>query len=122
MLENLLTFVQTNWIGIVIIAFVIGIIIALKLGYKKQVVFIINDLIAKAEKAYGSGTGPIKLNMLWAGIYERIPWYIRLFFPKEEIEKYIKDGLIWLDDLLETQGINLLGYAEEQALNTSTED
>lgn len=114
MLETILTFLKVNWIGIVIIlAFVIGLIIAWKMGNKQRVIFIINDLIAKAEKAYGSGTGPVKLNMLWAGIYARIPWYIRLFFPKSEIEKYIKSGLEWLDDLLETQGINLLGYAEE---------
>jgi hypothetical protein len=121
MLETLLTFVKANWIGIVIIlAFVIGLIIAWKMGKKKQVIYIINNLIAKAEKEFGSGTGPIKLNMLWAGIYKEIPWYIRVLFPKEEIEGYIKDGLIWLDNLLETQGINLLSYAEEKALNASS--
>lgn len=121
MLETILTFLQANWItilSIIAVAVFIGVLIFLwKIGKKQVVINIINGLIAKAEKEFGSGTGPIKLATVWAGIYKEIPWYIRVLFPKEEIEEYIKNGLIWLDDLLETQGINLLGYAEEQALN-----
>lgn len=118
----MLNFLQANWISIVSIIGVIvfiGVLIFLwKIGKKQVVINIINGLIAKAEKEFGSGTGPIKLATVWAGIYKEIPWYIRVLFPKEEIEGYIKSGLEWLDNLLETQGINLLGYDEEQALNT----
>jgi hypothetical protein len=121
MLETILTFLQANWTVVLSIIFAIvfiGVLIFLwKIGKKQVVINIINGLIAKAEKEFGSGTGPIKLATVWAGIYKEIPWYIRMFFPKEEIEEYIKNGLEWLDDLLETQGINLLSYSEEQGLN-----
>ena len=118
MLETMMNFIKLNWMDILIIAilfvvFVLFLVALWRKGKKQMVINIINGLVARAEKMYGSGTGPVKLFAVWCDIYNILPWYIRAVFPREELEGYIEDGVKWLDKQLEKQGISLLGYDDE---------
>ncbi len=120
MITTILGFLRANLLGVLaVLAFVTVLIILWKMGKRDSVKFIIRSLIAKAEQQYGSKTGPVKWTEVWAGIYEKIPWYIRIFFPKAELEQYIKDGLKWLDEILKKPEVNLLTYNDEMNKKTA---
>jgi hypothetical protein len=107
-------FVQNHWLGILLVLCFLAIMIILwKRGKKDTVKTIIYGLVCQAEQAYGSNTGPIKLASVWVGIYEKLPWYIRLLFPKKQLDKWIVDGVQLLKRQLRGKGFNLLTYNQE---------
>lgn len=108
-----ISFLATNWVGVIMLLVIIGIAFILcRTGNEQLVKNVILELVCIAERTYGSQTGEIKLASVWAGIYERLPWYIRLVFPKSLLESYIENAVQWLKKKLSTD-TNLLTYSEE---------
>lgn len=114
----LVSFLKLHWLDLLLVLLFIGFLAWLwKRGKQEAVRRIIYALVSKAEQQYGSKTGPIKWADVWAGIYEKLPWVVRLAFTKEELEAIIEDGVKWLKKQLESKpGANLLPYAEEMKL------
>lgn len=114
-LSIILAFLAAHWLDILVGAVFITVMAILwKKGKKKYVIRVIKALVAKYEQQYGSKTGQIKFESVWAEIYAHIPWIIRMFFTEKEMVGYIKNAVIWLDKLIEDNpDINLLTYAEE---------
>lgn len=118
-----IAFFAAHWLDIIIGAVIItALIILWRNGHKQFVQRVIKALVAKMEQQYGSKTGIIKFEAVWAELYAHVPWIIRIFFTKAELAGYIEDAVIWLTKLLNKKtGINLLTYAEE-LLNSHEED
>ena len=103
---------------LLIVTIVILLIVLWKNGKKEMVKAIIYALVCAAEKEYGSKTGLIKLADVWAGIYVRLPWLIRLVFTKAQLDEYIEWGVEKLKKwAADNPSANLLGYAEEKSCN-----
>lgn len=108
-------FILTYWPDIITaVAVILVLLYQWKQGRKDLVKKIIYSMVCKAEQLYGSRTGPIKLAEVWSNIYSRLPWILRLAFPKAELENYIEEAVQKLKKTLETGGVNLLTYAQEQ--------
>jgi len=111
------------WLDALIILFVIGLLIVLwRFGKKDFVKVTIRIFVAKAEKAYGSKTGQLKLAAVWADIYDRLPLIVRLAFTKEELQGYIEEAVDWLRKKLAINGDYLLSYTDEKVLNGYNRD
>lgn len=110
-------FLTEYWLDLLaILVLGVGLILLWGRGKKDWVIHIIQVLVARAEQEFGSGTGAIKLAAVWDGIYERLPWTIRLLFPKAILAKYIEDAVKWLRTKLDEADANLLSYADEAYL------
>lgn len=108
---------QQYWLDALIILFVIGLLIVLwRFGKKDFVKLAIKIFVAKAEKAYGSKTGQLKLAAVWADIYDRLPLIVRITFTKAELQEFIEEAVDWLRKKLAINGDYLLSYTDEKAL------
>jgi len=111
-------FLKLHLLDIVtVLAFLICVAIMWRKGKRDTVRSIIRSLVVKAEKELGSGTGELKYAMVVEQIYYVLPWIIRVFFTRAEIDNMIEDAVehlkIYLSD--ESDGVkrNLLGYEVE---------
>ena len=110
-------FLTGHWLDLLTMIVLVALLIVLwARGKKDWVIHIIQVLVARAEQEFGSGTGAIKLAAVWDGIYERLPWTIRMLFPKALLAKYIEDAVKWLRTKLDEADANLLSYADEAFL------
>ena len=75
-------------IAIVLIA-IISLIWMWKKGYRKQVREILLILVIQAEKAWGRGTGAVKLSE----VYNKLPTIVTLLFTRNDIEQMINDAV-----------------------------
>ena len=109
-------FVMAHWLDILVVVLFVCILGYLWYKGKKDVVLaMIRTLVTQAEKEYGSGTGAIKLQVVWDGIYKRLPAIVRLFFTQETLTGYIQDAVEWLDKILQP-GTDLIGTVDEAYL------
>lgn len=114
MLELLLEVLKLYWVDILISAIFISILIFLwKRGKKQLVKKIILELVCKAEQTYGSGTGTIKLAMVWSGIYNRLPLLVRLVFTQAELQSIIEYWVDWLKKQLAKNKTYLNSYSDD---------
>ena len=115
---NILIFLQSLLVAywtdaLLVIGVVVILAILYKRGKKDLVKEIIYTLVVKAEKELGSATGSAKYSQVITTLYLKLPFILRLFFTKVELNKYIEDSVRWLKNKLKDPGINLLSYAEE---------
>lgn len=114
MLDLLLEFLKLYWGSVLVSAIFISVLIFLwKRGKKDLVKRIILELVCKAEQQYGSGTGAIKLGMVWREIYNRLPLLIRLVFTEKELQGYIEYWVTWLRKKLSENETYLSSYSDE---------
>ncbi|AHM56428.1 hypothetical protein EAL2_c11300 [Peptoclostridium acidaminophilum DSM 3953] len=112
-------FVKLHLIDLLfVLAFLFCIATLWRKGKKYTVRKVILSLVVKAEKELGSGTGELKYAMVVERIYYVLPWIVRVFFTRAEIDNMIEDAVehlkMYLSD--ESEGKrNLLGYEEEGA-------
>jgi len=89
------------WLDILIIVVLIAALFFLwKRGKKKQVLYVINWLVAEAEKELGSKTGEYKKGKVIEALYNRLPIVITLLFTRKEIEAFIDNAAIDLKEFL----------------------
>lgn len=70
--------------------------------------------VTQAEKELGSGTGQLKLRMVYDLAVEKFPWLVRLV-PFEEFSMWVDEALLWLNKQLESNKsiINLVKGGED---------
>ena len=96
-------FLQNNLGNMIFIILVlVAIIIAIRLGYIKQIKQGLLYLVCKAEEIYGSGTGTLKYAFVANEIYKLLPSLARLFISVDTI-----------DDLIETAVDEMKKYLSE---------
>lgn len=99
-------FIQTlleNWaIWIVIAATIVFVFNSVQNWFSKPTKLQIEDLkewlkfaVAEAERALGSGTGELKLRMVYDKALAKFPW-LKTFVSFETFKKYVDDALEWL--------------------------
>lgn len=114
-----------NSLPIILIALILAIVLLVlyKRGKKDLVRKIVLDLVVKAEKMLGSGTGELKyVNVINAFYFSgRIPKLIRLLFSEKDIDNYIKAGVAKIKKLL-SDGNTLLGYDDEKIFENIDDD
>jgi len=97
----MLNFFINNWEALVIIAVIlVGAIIGINLGFKKQIKAGILYLVTEAEKEYGSGTGELKYAAVSTWIYEKLPTLLRLFISASMIDDLIEWGVAQMKEYL----------------------
>lgn len=96
------------WLDILIVVMLIAALFFLwKKGKKKQVLSVINWLVAEAEKELGSKTGDYKKGKVIEALYNRLPIVITVLFTRKEIEEFIDQAAIELKDFLRQKENNL---------------
>lgn len=127
---NVLTFLAKNWDSVlVVVAFLALVVVLIKRGETKILKQILFNLVAQAEKQFGSGTGSLKYAAVADWIYQRIPAVLKLLFTSSDIEKMIEAALeeakkAWganenLKGYIDTPSVeSLLVGIEEQAVQT----
>lgn len=108
-MENVLKFLVDNWYLIIAaIGIIFGIVLKMK-GFSKlpteeQIKSIKEWLlmaVAEAEAQLGSGTGELKLRMVYDMFVERFP-SLALIVPFEMFSAWVDDALTELEELLKT--------------------
>ena len=74
---------------LIVVVLFIALFFLWKKGKKKQVIFVINWLVAEAEKELGSKTGKYKKGRVIEALYNRLPIVVTLFFTRKEIEGFV---------------------------------
>lgn len=106
------------WSDVLLIIVVVAVLATLyKRGKKDLVKEIIYTLVIKAEKELGSATGSAKYSQVISELYIKLPFILKLFFTKAELNKYIEDGVKWLKTKLQDPTITLLSYDQEAVIN-----
>ena len=119
---NILIFLQALLLAywtdaLLVIVVVVVLAVLYKRGKKDLVKEIIYTLVVKAEKELGSATGSAKYSQVITTLYLKLPFILRLFFTKSELNKYIEDSVRWLKDKLKDPTVNLLTYEKEAVIN-----
>ncbi|MBM7615723.1 hypothetical protein [Alkaliphilus hydrothermalis] len=100
-MELILEFLNNYWVEIIATLVFIGLVI---LTYKKSndevVRNIILALVVEAEKLLGSGTGPLKYEMVVDRLYELLPMPLRVIFTKKQIDRMIEEAVQFLKEQL----------------------
>lgn len=110
----MLQLIMANWANIVTVLVVVLILAAMyKRGYRKAVFHIVLDAVTTAEKALGSGTGPLKYSKAVTIISKNMPTLLKMFYTDEEIDNLIHKALGDLKEFLRQSKANLKGIDEE---------
>lgn len=109
-LNMLLGFITGHWLDLLIIAVVvIALVLLWKRGYKTQVKSVLRFLVAKAEQQFGSKTGQIKFE----SVYASLPFIVKFFFTQDELRQEIELALVWVNAQLKEKNANLLPLSKE---------
>ena len=91
---KVLEFILANWDFILlIIAAVAAVVFFAFKGNKSVVMKMLYALVTEAERAYGGGTGTLKLATVIAEIYPKLPAVIKLFITEATLTKWVEDAL-----------------------------
>lgn len=113
--NGFLVFLKLHWLDLIVVFLFVGVLAFLwKRGKKQLVMDIIRELVCRAEQIYGSGTAPIKLANVWANIYIKLPFVVRIFFTQQQLQGYIEESVDWLRKKLAINSNYLSSYSEEK--------
>ena len=91
---NVVEFIVVNWDFLALIAAAIAALVYFTFkGNKSVVMKMLYALVTEAEKAYGSGTGALKLATVIAEIYPKLPPMIKMFITEKTLTKWVEDAL-----------------------------
>lgn len=91
---NVLDFIISNWSFILlIVAAIVAVVFFAFKGNKSVVMKMLYALVTEAEKAYGGGTGALKLATVMSLIYPKLPGVIKLFITEATLAKWVEDAL-----------------------------
>lgn len=85
---------------IFILALVLGLVLLLRFGSKKQIRAVLLYLVSRAEEEWGSGTGEIKYASVVAAVYERIPTAARFLITERELSQMIEAAVSKMKEYL----------------------
>ena len=108
------------WWVLFIFIVAVPLLIMWKRGKKDLVKQIVYYLVCQAEQQFGSGTGEAKLAMVLSGLYNMMPWPLRIMFPQAVLRKYIEDSVHLLEKQLQGNNkFNLMTYDQEVAMQST---
>lgn len=91
---QIIEFIISHWSDILlIVSAVITLVYAI---YKKDLSLVrpqLFSLVTEAEKAYGGGTGVLKLASVVAAIYPKLPKLVKVFITERKLVQLIEDAL-----------------------------
>lgn len=91
---NVLDFILENWDFLALIAAALtALFYSVYKGNKSVVMKMLYALVTEAEKAYGSGTGSLKLATVIAAVYPKLPPMIKYFITEATLTKWVEDAL-----------------------------
>lgn len=91
---KILEYIIANWdFLLLIVAAVAAVAFFVFKGNKSVVMKMLYALVTEAEKAYGGGTGALKLATVIAEIYPKLPAVIKLFITEATLTKWVEDAL-----------------------------
>lgn len=91
---NVINFIAQNWDFILlIIAAVAALGFAIFKGNKTVVMKMLFSLVTEAEKAYGAGTGALKLSAVLTELYPKLPAMIKALVSEEQLTGWIEEAL-----------------------------
>ncbi len=85
---------------IFILVCIIGLILLLRFGSKKQIRAVLLYLVSRAEEEWGGGTGEIKYASVVAAVYERIPTAARFLITERELSRMIEAAVAKMKEYL----------------------
>lgn len=97
-------FVISNWLLILILFAIIGVLIFLALRGKKEIIAkILYTLVTEAEKCFGGGTGSLKFAYVVEKIYSYLPSFVKMFITYKRLKTMIENALCkakkkWLEE------------------------
>lgn len=93
---NILNFLQTYWIWIVIAVLAVAILVLLWIKNKAIVLMLARRAVMVAEEHLGSKTGAAKKAEAIAWVYERLPLILKLVFTEKVLDSIIEKAVEWL--------------------------
>lgn len=112
-MEMIKGFVMAYWVDIAtVVVFVMAALLLLRNGKKKMVYAAVLDLVVRAEKELGSGTGPLKYNRVVSLVYKRLPFLVRALFTEKDIDAMIEKAVLELKKVL-SSGADLMSLEAE---------
>lgn len=107
-------FVIAHWWDIAAtFVFVAAVFLLLRNGKKKLVYAAVLDLVVRAEKELGSGTGVLKYNRVVSEIYKRLPFLVRILFTENDMDRMIEKAVTDLKKML-SSGVNPVEEINEE--------
>ena len=106
-------FIVTYWLDISVVIFVVvGLLLLYRRGNREMVKKVILGFVVQAEKTLGSKTGELKYSLVINAVYTYLPTILRCLYTKEDINKFVEEGVETLKKQLES-GVTLSSYEEE---------
>ena len=94
-------FIKSNLSSILfVIMVVLAMILAIRLGYIKQVKQMLLAFVIKAEKEFGGGTGEIKFAAVAGWVWERLPAVARFFISQTDVGNLIEEAVAYMKEYL----------------------
>lgn len=91
---NVIRFFAENWDFILLaLAAVAAVVWAVFQGNKSVIMRMLFNLVTEAERAYGSGTGTLKLAQVMDQIYPKLPAVVKTFITEDALIRWIEDAL-----------------------------
>jgi hypothetical protein len=91
-----------NWDSVLlVIVFVVGMLVMLKMGYIKQVRHILFYLVTEAEATFGAGTGTLKYAAVTTWLYEKLPTVAKVVLTAAKVDELIEDAVTRMKVYLE---------------------
>ena len=97
---NITTILSLAVIAIAIVSLVINFINLPKADKVKNVKEWLKWAVVEAEKALGSGTGQIKLRMVYDMAIKQFPWLVQLI-SFDTFSGWVDEALIWMEEQLD---------------------
>ncbi len=109
---KVITFIINHWDIITLsVAAIAAVVYAIFKGNKSIVMMMLDALVTEAERAYGGGTGTLKLASVITEIYPKLPAIIKTFISAKTLRKWVEDALKAAKKKWE-QNKNLKAYIE----------
>ncbi len=87
-------FIINNWILLLIVLTIIGVLVFLALRGKKEIIAkILYTLVTEAEKHFGGGTGSLKFAYVVEKIYSYLPSFVKMFITYKRLKTMIENAL-----------------------------
>ena len=83
-----------NWDFLLLIVLAVAaVVLAIFKGNKSVIMNMLFSMVTEAEKAYGGGTGELKLAQVMAWIYPKLPGFMKAFVSEATLTKWIETAL-----------------------------
>lgn len=113
-------FVASNWYVMVALSCVVAVIVYAAIKFfnmpsKKQIANLLEFLkiaVVEAEKSLGTGTGQLKLRVVYETAIIRFPW-VETYVSFDKFSGWVDEALVWMKQQIESNK-NIASYVNSQ--------